>query len=60
MFPGLSGGSVEAVLNKSPRRMSWRMSGLLVWVGLIGAANVSLPRYKIFWPSLCDVRGFQG
>jgi hypothetical protein len=37
---------IEMVLNKSPRRMSWQMSGLIVWVGLIGAANVSLPRYK--------------
>jgi hypothetical protein len=27
------------------RRMSWQISGLIVWVGLIGAANVSLPRY---------------
>jgi hypothetical protein len=26
--------------------MPWQMSGLIVWVGLIGAANVSLPRYK--------------
>jgi hypothetical protein len=42
---GLSGGSVGMVLNQSPRRMSWQMSGLIVWVGLIGAANVSLPRY---------------
>jgi hypothetical protein len=33
------------VLKQSPRRMSWQMSGLIVWVGLIGAANVSLPRY---------------
>jgi hypothetical protein len=25
--------------------MSWQISGLIVWLGLIGAANVSLPRY---------------
>jgi hypothetical protein len=42
------------VLNKSPlaqargclfRRMPWQMSGAVIWLGLIGAANVSLPRY---------------
>jgi len=25
--------------------MSGQISGLIVWLGLIGAANVSLPRY---------------
>jgi hypothetical protein len=51
---GWSEGSVGMVLNQSPlaqargglfRRMSGQISGLIVWLGLIGAANVSLPRY---------------
>jgi hypothetical protein len=73
MSLGLSRGSIGKILNKSPlaqarggcRGGCRGTSCSVIWSGLIGAANVSLPRYKFLRLPDCALlrgggRGSQG